>query len=131
MLEAAVGNIPIVTEFVDKQLEQCECPVKVLRQINIAIDEIFGNIAHYAYQPETGPVTVRVEVVKEPLSVIITFKDKGIPYDPLQGAEPDISRSAEERQPGGLGIFLVKKSMDEVVYAYRDGKNILKLKKNL
>lgn len=131
MLEAAVGNIPIVTEFVDKQLEQCECPVKALRQINIAIDEIFGNIAHYAYQPETGPVTVRVEVVKEPLSVIITFKDKGIPYDPLQAAEPDISLSAEERQPGGLGIFLVKKSMDEVVYAYRDGRNILKLKKNL
>lgn len=131
MLEAVVGNIPLVTEFVEKQLRQYKCPVKALRQINIAIDEIFGNIAQYAYQPETGPVTIRLEVVEEPLSAIITFKDKGIPFDPLQTAEPDISLSAEERQSGGLGIYLVKKSMDEVVYAYRNGKNILKLKKNL
>lgn len=129
MLEAAVENIPIVTEFVDEQLKQWECPVKAFRQINIAIDEIFGNIAHYAYRPGTGPVTVRLEIVREPRSAILTFTDRGVPYDPLQTAEPDITLSAEERPLGGLGIYIVKKSMDEVTYEYRDGKNILKLKK--
>ena len=76
MLDATVENIMFVTEFVDEQLEQYGCSVKAQMQINIAIDELFGNIAHYAYQPEIGPVTVRVEVTKEPLAVIITFIDK-------------------------------------------------------
>lgn len=131
MLDATVENILFVTEFVDEQLEQYGCSMKAQMQINIAIDELFGNIAHYAYQPEIGPVTVRVEVTEEPLAVVITFIDKGVPYDPLQTANPDITLSAEERQFGGLGIYMVKKSMDEVTYEYREGKNILKIKKNI
>lgn len=91
-------------------------------QIDIAIDELFGNIAQYAYNPETGPATVRVEVSDAPISVTITFMDHGVPYDPLQKEDPDITLSAEERGSGGLGIFMVKKTMDEITYEYKDGR---------
>ena len=130
-ISATVENIETVTNFVNEQLEALECPMKAQVQIDIAIDELFGNIAHYAYNPEIGQATVRVEVVEEPLSVIITFIDKGVPYDPLKQADPDITLSAEERKIGGLGIYMVKKSMDEIIYEYKDGQNILKIKKKL
>ena len=130
-IAATVENIETVTAFVDEQLEALDCPMKAQMQIDIAIDELFGNIAHYAYNPEVGSATVRVEVIEEPLAVIITFIDKGVPYDPLAKADPDITLSAEEREIGGLGIFMVKKSMDEITYEYKDGQNILKIKKNL
>ena len=100
-------------------------------QIDIAIDELFSNIAHYAYHPGVGPATVRVEVVEDPMAVVITFIDEGVPYDPLSTEDPDTSLSAEERQIGGLGIYMVKKSMDEVVYEYKEGRNILRIKKNI
>jgi len=130
-LAATVENIEAVTDFVNEQLEAMECPMKVQMQIDIAIDELFGNIAHYAYTPDTGEVTVQVEVTAEPLSVIITFIDGGVPYDPLGVADPDISLSAEERAIGGLGVFMVKKSMDEMTYRYEGGKNILSIRKKL
>ncbi len=130
-LEATVENIAKVTDFIDEQLEQLDCPMKAETQINIAVDELFGNIAHYAYNPDVGPATVMIEVEEEPLSVIITFIDNGVPYDPLKKADPDISKSADEREIGGLGIYIVKKSMDEITYEYKDGKNILRIKKNI
>ena len=131
ILAATVENIEVVTDFVNEQLEELDCPMKVQMQIDIAIDELFGNIAHYAYNPEVGSATVRVEVTEDPLAVIITFIDKGVPYDPLAKADPDITLSAEERDIGGLGIYMVKKSMDDITYEYKDGQNILKIKKNL
>lgn len=130
-IDAAVENIEKVTAFVDEQLEMLECPMKAQMQIDIAIDELFGNIAHYAYNPEVGPATVRVEVVEEPLSVVITFIDNGVPYDPLKKDDPDITLSAEEREIGGLGIYMVKKTMDEISYEYNDGQNILKIRKHI
>ena len=130
-ITATVENIGIVTDFVNEQLEALDCPMKAQMQIDIAIDELFGNIAHYAYHPEVGNATVRVEVTEEPLAVIVTFIDKGMPYDPLRAAEPDITLSAEERNLGGLGIYMVKKSMDEITYEHKDGKNILSIKKKL
>ena len=130
-IAATVENIETVTTFVNEQLESYDCPMKAQMQIDIAIDELFGNIAHYAYNPEIGQVTVRVEVVEAPLSVIITFIDNGVPYDPVAKANPDITLSAEEREIGGLGIYMVKKSMDEIAYEYKDGQNILRIKKNL
>lgn len=130
-IAATVENIETVTEFVNAQLEALDCPMKAQMQIDIAIDELFGNIAHYAYNPDVGSATVRVEVVEEPLAVVITFIDGGVPYDPLAAADPDITLSAEERQLGGLGIYMVKKSMDEITYEYKDGKNILSIKKKL
>lgn len=130
-ISATIENIPAVTEFVDEELEACDCPMKAQMQIDIAIDELFGNIARYAYNPEVGPATVRVEVLNDPLAVEITFIDGGIPYDPLKKEDPDITLSAEQREIGGLGIFMVKKSMDSITYEYKDGKNILAIKKNL
>ena len=128
---ATVENIETVTNFVNEQLEALDCPMKAQMQIDIAIDELFGNIAHYAYNPEIGKATVRVEVIEEPLSVVITFIDNGVPYDPLAKADPDTTLSAEEREIGGLGIYMVKKSMDDITYEYKDGQNILTIKKKI
>ena len=130
-IAAKVENIEAVTNFVNEQLEALDCPMKAQMQIDIAIDELFGNIAHYAYNPEIGKATVRVEVIEDPLAVVITFIDNGVPYDPLAKADPDTTLSAEEREIGGLGIYMVKKSMDDITYEYKDGQNILAIKKNL
>lgn len=129
-LEATLDNIPAVTGFVNAELQALDCPMKTQMQIDIVIDELFSNIAQYAYDPATGPATVRVEVERDPLAVVVTFIDNGKPYDPLAGADPDTTLSAEARREGGLGVFLVKKTMDDVSYAYKDGKNILKIKKS-
>ena len=128
---ATVENIKTVTDFVSEQLEAFDCPIKVQMQIDIAIDELFGNIAHYAYNLSDGNVTVKVEFTENPLAVLITFIDEGIPYDPTKQTEPDITLSADERQIGGLGIYMVKKLMDEIMYEYKNGQNILSVKKFL
>lgn len=130
-IQATVQNIDTVTDFVNEQLEELDCPLKIQTQIDIAIDELFGNIAHYAYKPDVGPATVRVEVQENPLAVIITFIDNGIPYDPLSNSDPDISLSADEREIGGLGIYMVKKTMDAISYEYKNGQNILTVRKNI
>ena len=130
-IAATVENIEVVTDFVNEQLVALDCPIKAQMQIDIAIDELFGNIAHYAYYPGVGEVTVCVEFLEDPQAVVITFIDGGIAYDPLEKEDPDITLDIEEREIGGLGIFMVKKSMDEISYAYEDGKNILSIKKHL
>lgn len=130
-IDATIDNVAAVTAFVDEQLEQLNCPMKTQYQVDVAIDELFGNIANYAYNPDVGAATVRVEVTKNPLAVVITFIDNGVPYDPLAKADPDVTLSAEKREIGGLGIYMVKKSMDDVSYEYKDGKNILKIRKNI
>ena len=130
-ISATVENIEVVTDFVNEQLETLDCPMKAQMQIDIAIDELFGNIAHYAYTPDVGDATVRVEVQEDPLAVIITFIDRGVPYDPLSAAAPDTTLSAEERTMGGLGIFMVRKTMDEITYRYEGGKNILSIRKKI
>lgn len=130
-IAATVENIEIVTDFVNEQLEALNCPMKAQMQIDIAIDELFGNIAHYAYHPEVGSATVRVETEQDPRIVVITFIDGGVPHDPLMAADPDVTQSVQERQLGGLGIYMVKKSMDAITYEYKDGKNILTIKKKL
>ena len=130
-IAAAVENIAAVTSFVDEQLEALDCPMKVQMQIDIAIDELFSNIAHYAYAPGAGDVTVRVEITEAPPAAVITFIDQGVPYNPLTAADPDTSLSADERAIGGLGIFMVKKSMDEITYKYENGSNILSIHKKL
>lgn len=131
VIQALTDNLPQVLSFVDEQLENANCPMKIQMQIDIAVEEIFVNIAHYAYNPEIGTATVRVEVMGDPPAVDITFIDGGIPYDPLAKADPDVTLSAEDRQIGGLGIFMVKKTMDDVKYEYLNGHNILTLKKGM
>jgi len=130
-IAATVENIETVTDFVNEQLEAIDCPMKAQMQIDIAIDELFSNIAQYAYGTETGQATVRVEALEDPESVMITFMDNGVPYDPLTKADPDTTLSADEREIGGLGIFMVKKSMDDISYEYKDGQNILRIIKKL
>ena len=126
---ASIDNLRSVTDFVDEQLESMGCPIKAQMQVDIAVDELFSNIAYYAYAPGTGTAAIQVEPLLSPSGVILRFIDSGVPYDPLAGEDPDTTLSAEERQIGGLGIYMVKKSMDEVSYEYRDGKNILTIKK--
>jgi Anti-sigma regulatory factor (Ser/Thr protein kinase) len=130
-VDATIENVAAVTAFVDEQLEQLDCPMKTQIQVDIAIDELFGNIANYAYNLEIGVATVRIEVTEDPLAVVITFIDNGVPYDSLAKADPDVTLSAEKRQIGGLGIYIVKKSMDNISYEYKDGMNILTIRKNI
>lgn len=127
--KAEIKDIDAVTDFVDNELEKFDCPMKAVMQINVAIDELFSNIVRYGYPDRPGPVTVRFIVHDFPKTVYIRFEDEGIPYNPLTKEDPDITLSAEERSVGGLGIFVVKKTMDDVRYKYEDGKNILTIKK--
>ena len=130
-IEAVTDNLPQVLAFVDERLEAIGCAMKAQMQIDVAVEEIFVNIASYAYHPEKGNATVRVEVSEAPVTVTITFIDHGIPYDPLAKEDPDVTLSAEERSIGGLGIFMTKQLMDNVVYEYKDGQNILRIKKSI
>ena len=130
-IEAKIENLNEVLAFVDEQIEEAGCSMKIQMQIDVAVEEIFVNIAHYAYTPEVGPATIRVEITEDPLAAVLTFIDHGVPYDPLAKEDPDVSLPAEERQIGGLGIFMVKKTMDDVEYEYKDGQNILKIKKGI
>ena len=130
-LEALVENLPYVQEFIDSHLEKTACPPRAQMQISLAAEEIFVNIASYAYAPEKGRAKVRVEVSGDPVTVTLTFLDRGMPYDPLKREDPDVTLPAEERDIGGLGILLTKKTMDDVAYEYRDGQNILTLKKKI
>ena len=130
-LEAKVDNLNQVLAFVDERLEALGCSMKVQMQIDVAVEEIFVNIAHYAYAPNTGPATLQIEIEENPLAVSITFIDSGAPFDPLAKPDPDVTLSVDERQIGGLGIYMVKKSMDSVTYRWQNGKNMLTIKKNL
>ncbi len=129
-LEATVNNLNQVLSFIDGVLEEHDCPMKLQMQIDVAVEEIFVNIANYAYAPETGQAVIGIDVTPD-RQVRITFSDSGMPYNPLEKTDPDITLSAEERAIGGLGIFMVKKSMDDMIYTYQDGQNILTLVKNI
>ena len=126
-LEATLENLTKVIGFLEERLEEAGCPMKAQMQITIAAEEIYVNIASYAYAPGTGEATVRFEITDAPTAARITFIDGGVPFDPLAKADPDVTLSAEERNIGGLGIYMTKKTMDEVRYAYKDGKNVLTL----
>ena len=130
-VEAKLDNLAQVTMFVDEQLEKIECPMKTQMQMDVALEEIFVNIASYAYGEETGMAEIIFDYKPETNDIYLTFIDSGVQYDPLAKEDPDITLSAAERQIGGLGIYMVKKSMDDVTYDYKDGKNILKFSKNL
>ncbi len=127
VLDAKVENLPQVLAVVDEELEKAECSIKGQMQIDVAVEEIFVNVASYAYIDKTGDVKVEIETDPEKSYVTITFIDEGIPYNPLEKEDPDVTLSAEERQIGGLGIFIVKKSMDMTAYEREGDKNIFKM----
>lgn len=128
-IAAKIENLDTVLDFINEQLEQNDCSVKAQMQIAVAIEEIFVNIAHYAYPDSVGDAEMEMEI--DDGTAVFRFSDGGIPYDPLAKTDPDITLEAEERNIGGLGIFMVKKMMDSIDYEYADGKNILTLKKNI
>ena len=130
-IEARTDNLDDVQTFVGEILERADCPMKTQMQIDVAVEEIYVNIASYAYAPLTGIARIKVEVSGDPATVTITFIDKGTPYDPSKKKDPDVHAPAEERNIGGLGIYMTKKLMDEVTYEHKDGQNILILKKQL
>ena len=130
-IEAVRKNTYSVLAFVDEDLETAECPMLTQTAIDIAVEEIFVNIANYAYGDETGTVVILVTMHEDPPSAEITFIDTGVQYDPLVKPDPDITLPSNKRKKGGMGIFMVKKSMDEMTYKYEGGKNILTIKKAL
>lgn len=129
-VDAVVGNIEKVTDFVNEQLEMMECSMRAMTQVDIALDELFSNICRYAYGKRIGHAVIRVCKVPDKNAVQITLEDEGVPFDPLKVAEPDTTLGIHERAIGGLGIFLVRKTMDDVAYEYVDGKNILTITKS-
>ncbi len=129
VVPAKVDKLQDVMAFLEEHLGEAE--PKVLMKLSIAVEEIFVNIASYAYEPETGKATMRLEFEENPRTVVITFIDEGVPFNPLARPDPDVTLSAEERGIGGLGIFMTKNSVDKMEYEYRDGKNILTLRKEL
>lgn len=129
ILEATVENLPQATEFIIESLEEKNCKPKVTMQMELVMEELFVNIAHYAYKPDTGNCIIQREFEENPRAIIVTFIDSGVPYNPLKHEDPDTSLGVEEREIGGLGIFLVKKNVDNISYEYKDGQNVLRLKK--
>ena len=129
---ARLDQLEPVQEFVLDQLSSYPYTERVRAQLDVAVEEIFVNIAHYAYPPDQpGWALVRCQVEQDPLRIQVQFVDGGVPFNPLAKKDADITLSAEERNIGGLGILMVKRSMDAVEYAHSDGKNILTLTKIL
>ena len=130
-VEADVKELDTVQDFIRKELEKYDVSEKVMFQIELAVEEIYTNISSYAYRPEVGQAIINCSVTKDPLQVVIQFLDSGKPFDPLSRDEADTSQKALMERTGGLGIFLVKKNMDDVVYTYENGKNVLTISKTL
>ena len=136
-LPSVQESIPKAAEFVRGRLVSFGCPLKMQFQFAIVADEICSNICKFAYPGGNGTMTIRLTLGRapgrelDPPSVFLTFIDHGIPYDPLAAPSPDITLSAKERKPGGLGVHITKHLMDDAVYEYKDGRNILRLRKDL
>ncbi len=125
---AKIESIEVVTDWIDEQLEEKDCSFKMITQVNIVLDEILSNIAKYAYEDQDGDITVECDIDS---SLHLTFKDHGIAYNPLEKEDPDITASAEDRDIGGLGIYLTKKMTDAISYEYADGQNVLTIQKQI
>jgi anti-sigma regulatory factor (Ser/Thr protein kinase) len=130
-ISASLDKLDEVLEFLSEGLEAAGSDAKTISVVAIAAEEIFVNIARYAYTEKGGDAVISYSIDEDPRSITIIFTDSGQPYDPLKKQDPDITLSADERQIGGLGIYMVKEMMDAVAYAYEDGHNILTIRKNL
>ncbi len=130
-ITAVVENLSSVLEIVDQELEAAGASMKVQMQVDVAIEELFVNVSRYAYAPETGEVRIQIGFDKQTSALMVTFIDSGVPFDPVAKLDPDITLSAQEREIGGLGIFMAKKNMDSMEYRREDGKNILTVTKRI
>jgi len=130
-IEARVANVDAVLDFINAELERRNCPREARDEINCAAEEIFVNIANYAYTPATGFATVRIARIEAGGEFVISFEDSGKPFNPLEYPPPNLDKPVMERPIGGLGIYLVKKLMDTVNYTRSDDKNILTISKKI
>lgn len=127
--EAKTENLSQVLEFLEGELEKYDCDMKIITSLSIVIEELFVNVALYAYPGGSGQVTLKLDLIGKDLLMILV--DKGIEFNPLSKKDPDITLKAEDREIGGLGIFMVKKTMDEMSYERKDNMNILSMKKRI
>ena len=128
IFEAADENLEAVNDFIHEQIKPFSCHSQTLFQIDLAVEEIFVNISHYAYSPDKGTVQIDCSVEKTsdaPAKLTVSFTDSGKAFNPLEKPDPDITASVEEREIGGLGIFLTKKYTDTVFYVRKDNRNVL------
>ena len=130
-IDAKIENLHSVFDRLTEELKQLDCGDRTINQCKLCAEEIFMNVASYAYNPETGKVRITLEDVRnsDERRLVFTFSDKGTPYDPLSAKDPDINAELEDREIGGLGVFLVKSTMDDVSYKYTDGQNVLRFEK--
>ena len=130
IVPAIVNNIERVTDFINGKLHERKVPLKIQTQLDVVIDELMSNIAKFAYRgKKTGNVSVSIDFDEKAVSM--TFRDSGMPFNPIEQTDPDVNAPIEKRKIGGLGLFLVRKTMDELNYEYKDGQNILTIKKYL
>ena len=131
-VDADLNQIKPVTDFVNALLTELRCTEQIQIQVKVAIDEMLSNIARYAYTQGSGEAIVQVEIEEDPRCLILTFIDRGIPFNPLTGTMPDTTKMpVRERPIGGLGLYMIKKMMDGIDYKYRDGKNIVIIRKRI
>lgn len=133
-LEASIDSLIPLFEFVTSELSALHCSKRDIRQVKLCVEEVFVNIANYAYHPKKGDARVAIDVSDgehNPFRVSISFTDRGRPFNPMEKEAPNLEANLEERPIGGLGIFLVRTKMDTVAYEYRDGQNILTITKNI
>ena len=133
-IEATVENLAKVFSFLSESMNNLDCDPKVKRQIKLCVEELFVNIAHYAYDPGTGFAEISIETVPgtggRP-KMVISFADNGRPYDPFAMPDPDIEADLDDRRIGGLGVYLVRTTMDSVNYKHEHGQNITTIEKDL
>lgn len=128
-IEARIENLSLLMDFLEEKIKELNCSKKEIAQIKIIAEEIFVNISSYAYSPGPGRTVIKAQPLPGENSIILSFVDSGVPFNPLLQKDPDITMKASERKKGGLGIFFVKKKVDSIDYEYSDGQNILTLKK--
>ncbi len=128
---ASIDQLDTVQEFIEEKLEGCQCPDNIIMMVSVAVEEIFVNIAHYAYAPGKGEAEICCEVRDDPQQVVVQFQDCGTPFDPLEKEEAATTQEALLEREGGLGILMVRKSMDSMSYSFENGKNILTISKKL
>lgn len=132
IVPATLDELDNVLSMVEGSLEDAECPMKLILQIAVCVEEVFVNVVNYAYCDEMGDcnISIKIEKDEEKSNAVITVSDKGLPFNPLDKEDPDITLSADEREIGGLGIFMVKKTMDKIFYANTCQKNVLIMEKS-
>ena len=128
---AKTESLSDVLGFVEETLESLECSMKIQTAICVAIEEVFVNVAHYAYKDGDGDMTLGISFDEQSRAITFQMTDKGVPFDPLKKPDPDITLSAEDREIGGLGIFIAKKTMDSLSYSYENGENVLTMIKKI